>query len=609
MCGLSGYISVSGDKNLEQSLEAIAHRGPDASGIWRTHCDAAYLGLGHARLSILDLTENANQPFIKKNYTLVFNGEIYNYQEIRHELQQLGVHFKTQSDTEVILESYVAWGINCIARFEGMFAFVLVDIEKNEVILARDRLGIKPLYYCHNQDGIIFSSEIKGLAPLKEKAIRIDTNQFAEFFLNGWLYEPKTGFHEVEKIPPGHYFIYNLTENKLNNIEYFNSLEGPYLPQNPLNLITESYQLQSLADVKVGLFFSGGIDSSVLAIAAKGKIDGLFIKYDDIKGSEEAFFAEGIANHLDMSLETIPMHTPADNPQLILDEFRKVASATEEPISDFTFLATERIAAKARAQGYKVMLSGMGGDELFAGYPRYFLMKNRQVLALLSVFVKLLAPVLRKTSFLSKKLDRLLRFATQTNFFKAYTSLIGYYSPKEINRLLKNKQACESFWQWGEQTLKKINHLSPLKKALYLDRIGFLSHNLMVTDKASMLHAIEVRVPLLSNKLLDFSINAQDTSLIDNRNSKKPLLKILSQILPPSLLQKKKVGFNPPLDDKINCLGKDLILQTLNTGPIASICDMHLIHEIVNNHFSKTRNETYKIWQLIYFNFWLEHHA
>lgn len=307
-----------------------------------------------------------------------------------------------------------------------------------------------------------------------------------------------------------------------------------------------------------------------------------------------------------MPVETISMQTEASNPEAILNDFRRVAENTEEPISDFTFLATELIAAKARENGYKVMLSGMGGDELFAGYPRYQLVRNRYIIIFLSFFIKLFSPVLRKISFLSKKMDRLIRFSTQMDFFKAYTSLIGYFSPSEVNRLLKNKNSCDPLWIWGKKELKKIKHLSPLKKVMYLDRFGFLSHNLMVTDKASMLHAVEVRVPLMSNNLIDFSFHSKDSQLIDSRNYKKPLKKMLFNSLPEELFNRKKVGFNPPLDDKINLLGKELILNTLNSGPVSSLCDMNLIHEIVNNHFAKIRNETYKIWQLIYFNFWLE---
>ncbi|MFC3907951.1 asparagine synthase (glutamine-hydrolyzing) [Legionella dresdenensis] len=609
MCGLSGYISKTSDKNLEQSLEALSHRGPDASGIWRTKEGAFYLGFGHVRLSILDLTDESNQPFLDTGYSLIFNGEIYNYQEIRTELEELGLQFKTKSDTEVILQSYKVWGLDCIPRFEGMFAFAIADLEKKQVILARDRLGIKPLYYYHDQDEFIFSSEIRGLSPVKQEKLALDQSQYAEFLLNGWLYEPKTGFKDVEKVPPGYCFVYDLDNGRVEKIEYYNPLTS-IAPNKEIEfLISESLKLQSLADVRLGLFFSGGVDSSVLALASKGQIDGLFVKYDDAEGQDDSVYALEIASNINMPVETIRIETGKDNPAAILDDFRRVAANTEEPISDFTFLATERIAAKARENGYKVMLSGMGGDELFAGYPRYQVVKNRRLVMSLGFLIKLFSPVLRKIPALAKKADRLLRFSTQTDFFKAYTSLIGYFSPSEVNRLLKDNHACDALWQWGKKQLARLKNLSPLKKAMYFDRLGFLPHNLMVTDKASMLQSIEVRVPLMSNELADFGFHSKDSQLIDRNTGKKPLKQMLLAGLPAELINRKKVGFNPPLDGKINNLGKDLILNTLNSGPVSSICDMNVVKEIVNNHFSGNRNETYKIWQLMYFNFWLEHNS
>jgi len=609
VCGINGLISTGDLNGLEESLQVMKHRGPDATGIWRGTSGRFNVGLGHLRLSIIDLSAAANQPFFSEDgeIILVYNGEIYNYRALREELRGHGCRFSTESDTEVLLHAYRVWGIECVRRFDGMFAFAVLDRKRNELSIARDPLGIKPLYvWADGSKRIAFASEIRGIRALAGVRIEPDESTYAEFLLNGWLYEPKTGFKGVEKLMPGEYRTFDLNSGTVRKEIYYCPLERPAPSREFVALLGDSVELQRLADVKVGLFFSGGLDSTVLA-AASGPLEGLFVEYGgDPAAASDAAFAHEIAKTLSLPIKTVHHNPVSDGPDAILADFRSVALNTEELIADYTYSASSLLAADARANGYTVMLSGMGGDELFAGYPRYKLARYRRLTHGLSPMLKAGAFALRRRPSMEKKIERLLRFSEEGRFIRAYTSLIGYLSDAEVSTLLGNAGACEPFWQWCEAIGKRINHLSHMKQAMYLDRYGFLAHNLMVTDKSSMQHSIEMRVPIMSNELAELGFAMNDTDLLSYSEGKKPLRRFLESRLPAQLINRPKVGFNPPLDGKIRALGKGRISEIFRRGPISGVLDADVACRIVDAHFNNTGNQTYKIWQLLYFNFWLE---
>lgn len=607
MCGIAGYISSQGHRNLQASLEAIQHRGPDASGVWIPENLPCAVGLGHVRLSILDTGTRANQPFcFGDSLALVFNGEIYNHASLREELQAKGYTFTTHSDTEVVLHAWREFGRECFSRFDGMFALALTDNEKGITVLARDRLGIKPLYWREDASGWQFCSEIKGLGALSSTRLQPDSAFFAEFLLNGFLYEPHSGFIGVEKVPPGHGLTIDWKHWKATPFTWaqpLNAPEGESLEE----LVDAAARLQSEADVPVGLFFSGGVDSSVLAASLGGRLKGFCATYPGREA--EAATAKDIAERLHLPLEMAEMCAESRSPEDILEAFRAVAAGTGEPISDFTFLATAELSALARARGFKVMLSGMGADELFAGYPRYLMLRLRPLLRALSPLLRASAGWLRKHPSLARKTDRLIRFAAEADFVKAYTQLIGYLGPEEVNALLQNPHACESFWARMRQYLRALTAKTDLEKALALDLTGFLAHNLTVTDMASMQHAVEIRVPLLADSLLAYAQSAKVSTLMGFRRGKQPLRALLAKKLPHLLVNQPKAGFNPPLDASINALGEARIAAILQKGPVSRVCCLSVMQSILSAHFSGKRNETCKIWQLLYFNFWLEHHG
>lgn len=614
MCGIAGYAGVDAGFDMRAALAAMRHRGPDAQNEWRSAGLQCPVGLGHVRLSILDLTEAANQPFVSSDgrYVIVFNGEIYNHEYLRGQLSANGVAFRTRSDTEVLLEAFRRWGETCLSMLDGMFAFAILDCVEQFLFMARDPFGIKPLYFSVDAASgtLAFASEIRALVALTRSTKEPDPDSLAEFLMNGWLYEPATGIRSVRKLAPGECAQFSLATRRMVVHRYYDplALDATEQRREIDELLLESMRLQCLADVPVGLFFSGGLDSSVLAAMAPTGLEALFVDYGIHAGSGDAGYAEAIAGRLGMPMSVVT-HTPEElGVDTILAGFEAVAHGTEEPISDYTYLASEEIAHDARQRGFKVMLSGMGGDELFAGYPRHRLVRFGAAARAISPFLRLAVPLLRKQKHFAKKADRLIGFTEGAGFAAAYTRLVGYFSPLEVDRLLGRRDAIAQYQARVEELLRPAVHLSPLKQALYLDRYGFLAHNLTVTDRSSMAHSIEVRVPLITTKLAAAAMALPDAALLSLSQTKRPLRQLLRKRLPEPLVDRPKVGFNPPLDSKIATLGAALISETLRTGPLRDHVDLSLCDELIARHFSGQSNESYKLWQLLYLGFWLGAH-
>ena len=612
MCGIAGFVARARSDRLESALTSMRHRGPDASGVYEVQHGEFNIGFGHVRLSILDLTDSANQPFRSNHdqFALIFNGEIYNHCALRNELTSQGRLFKTRSDTEVLLAAYEAWGTECLGRLEGMFAFALLDRYRGKILFGRDPLGIKPLYLMGDvlENGLFFASEIRGLRAFALEKLKCDPTIFAEFLLNGFLYEPRTGYVGVRKLFPGDALELDLSSGESRQWSFYDPLVRS--DSKDLNsLIQESLHLQSLADVKVGLFFSGGIDSAVLAAASEEPLMGLHAVYSGGKqsSSTDTTYARQVASALKLEVEEIIHSASPMDPDGIIAEFRSVARGTEEPISDYTYIASEMISEMARGRSFKVMLSGMGGDELFGGYPRYLpVLYSRYLGVFKPLMTKYLRSVIRRIPSWAKKADRFSRFIAEPDFGMAYTNLIGYFGTSEVAAMLGSSYGIDLFHERISALLSNVRSYSPLKKAMFLDRYGFLAHNLMVTDKSSMAKSIEVRVPLMSRDLAAFGFNTRDSALISWWRTKRPLRQFLSHRLQRNLVHRPKVGFNPPLDDKIAILGSHRIHEVL-TGPIiSSVINPSFVSVLIREHFDGEANHTYRLWQLLYFSLWLE---
>lgn len=606
MCGISFYFSKNKPYETElcKSLMLTSHRGPDARGTYFKETKNGFLGLGHNRLSIIDLSSSGAQPMMTGDIRIVFNGEIYNYKEIRQDLVNLGYSFDTLTDTEVILKSYAEYGVECFSLFRGMFTFIIVDEAKNRVFLARDSVGIKPLYIYQSDKSLYACSEIKGLKVFPEVDHTISKQDIFEFFNTGFLYEPSTGFDYIKKLPPGHYLEIDLEDGNFSVKDY----SPPRSPDYQLDLgqkIANAIEMQRLADVPVGIFFSGGTDSSILACLANDT-SLLFAGYDKNTTSElDSKYAALISQYLKANLTSVQIQGSSSEVSEILNSFYFVADNTEELISDYTFWSTYLLSMAARDSGYKVMLSGMGGDEVFAGYPRYLVVKYHSLIKLLAPIFKILHHASLVPNSLSKKFDRLLSYIEEQDWSLGYSRLLGYFSALELRKLFKNFDDLNSVYK---RKLGIINGRfvgqDRVKKAQHFDSLGFLSHNLAVADKASMLASIELRVPLLDESIYAHGLNSKSKELIPVLSLKKPLKRLLHTLLPKKLTNRPKTGFNPPLDGLIQSLGPSVILNELKN--LHKEFELKPIEDIVNAHFLGTENNTYKIWQLLYFSRWLK---
>lgn len=607
MCGISFYYSQKNHccKELEDSLLITKHRGPDASGVYFTKVGENFIGLGHNRLSIIDLSDYGKQPMSKSGVTISFNGEIYNYLELREQLIKLGHSFLSDSDTEVILAAYLQFGVDCFSKLNGMFAFALLDESKQQFYMVRDIIGIKPVYLFQNETAIFGCSEIKGLKKFSEVDSAISENDIFEFFNTGFLYEPSTGYQFIKKLMPGFYLNINLASGVRNYTQF--AEPSDYMSASTLTQkISASVSKQEVADVPLGVFFSGGADSSILAALAKNS-ELLFAKYDKDPSSDvDLKYSKLISRYLNKELKTTSIESSGEDLKAILDSFDFVAKHSEELISDYTFWSTYLLSKAARDSGYKVMLSGMGGDEAFAGYPRYLVLKYHRLVKIFSILLKVINRFKLFPNKLNKRFERLVSYSNETYWPIAYSRLLGYFSQDELQSFFKNYEAHNSAYiQRLNLIMESYNGKleDKVKLAQHFDLKGFLSHNLSVSDKASMLASIELRVPLLDETVVAHGIDEKSNVLINKRTLKSPLKSILSSLIPQRLIDRPKTGFNPPLDNLINAIGFSHISMELDNLP--EFIDAKVVRGIVLAHFEGKSNNTYKIWQLLYFSRWL----
>ena len=613
MCGISFYYSNKSffSERLALSLEVTKHRGPDACGTFEVEHSCAHVGLGHNRLSILELSDAGRQPMHKEDdLSIIFNGEIYNHELLRNSLQSKGYSFVGNSDTEVILNLYAEYGVDSFPMLKGMFAIVILDRKAGQLNVVRDAIGIKPIYITKNDDGIFGCSEIKGLKALVSSEFEVDTDDIYEFFNNGFLYEPATGFKGVKKIMPGELLTIELATGECSYkklipiLGYINDISFEAKLKNSIGD-------QLVADVPLGVFFSGGADSSILASYA-GDSDLFFAEYaTDSSSDVDKRYSKLISEHLNKKMVTHKFDDSNMDVEELIEQVRFVAINTEELISDYTFWSTYQLSQAARDKGYKVMLSGMGGDEAFAGYPRYQVLQKHRLFKLFGPLFKLMLKLRLFPKALDKKFARLVSYISEKSWPVAYSRLLGYFSRDELTELFGTKEG--DLYSNYSKKLKVIfeefdgDRNDKVKAGQFLDRLGFLSHNLMVSDKASMLASIELRVPLLDEAIVSQGILEKSSNLVDSKSTKKPLKGVLSNCIPKRLIERPKTGFNPPLDALINKLGKDRLSSEL--GKLSRFFSSDFATKLVENHFDGIENNSYKIWQLLYFKFWLENQS
>ncbi|PIP54481.1 MAG: asparagine synthase (glutamine-hydrolyzing), partial [Bacteroidetes bacterium CG23_combo_of_CG06-09_8_20_14_all_32_9] len=604
MCGIAGYVSQNysiNDDEFITTLRYLSHRGPDAEGIFR-HNNTL---LGHKRLSIIDLSASANQPMTSANgrYTIVFNGEIYNFKELA---KQYRLNLKTRSDTETILELYAIVGEKLPSLLNGMFAFAIYDHQTGDIILTRDRMGIKPLYYYIDDNIFAFASELKAITkfPYISKKLEINYEAIKNYLHLGYIPQPHSIYKNIKKFPSGNYAFFhnnNLTFSsywKLNEIIEKDVLSDEKMALKKFNrLLTDSVNLRMFCDVPFGTLLSGGIDSGlVTAIAAKAgnsPVNTYTIGFRE-QSHNEAPYAARIAKHLNTNHhEYILSEKEAIN--LIPD----ILNTYDEPFADSSAIPTMLI-SKIAATNVKMVLSGDGGDELFHGYGAYKWAKRlaNPFYSNLRIPVSL---VLKLGNNRYKRISHLFQYRNPDNVQNHIFSQEQYlFSQKEIEQLSGDVLRKTKTFNYFSANTKRI--LTPTEKQSLFDLQYYLQDDLLVkVDRASMKYSLEVRVPFLDYRIVDFALNLNPSLKIKGNTLKYLLKKLLLQYYPKDFFDRPKKGFSIPLSKWLKNELNYLIDEYLNETAICKTGIFNCIYiNVLITRFKNGEHYLYnRLWNLI----------
>lgn len=628
MCGINCIISTRKDIDISKANTIIAHRGPDDSG---TYTDG-HVSLGHLRLSIQDLSPLGHQPMFSadKNYCIVFNGEIYNHREIRRALEDKYT-FTSTGDTETLLYAFMEYGPEVLNQLNGIFAFIVYHLPTGDLWAVRDYFGVKPLYYYQSEGYLSFSSEIKALMAYPEFDRSIDYEALSNYL--NFLYCPgeKTPFLRVKKVKPGHYIKTNvrtpgvMSEHKYYEIPFsgiqFKDSEQ-VLTEKLDNALTLAVERQLLADVKVGSFLSGGLDSSLLvAIATQIKGRGslpCFTIDANISSSKEGFvddlpYAIKVAKYLGADLEIVKADID------IVKDFEKMIWLLDEPLADPAPLNVSNICQKAREMGIYVLLSGAGGDDLFSGYRRH------QALYYAKMIEWLPDSVLRRCYEISKKYGSGNVFARRAKKFLTFfngehpkeqrmANLFSWIEAKDLKKLfhprLQPQLAGYDPTKLLLDSLKDIsNEHSALNQILFWELKYFLTdHNLTYTDKMSMAHGVEVRVPYLDKDLVEFSTKLPVHLKLNKQETKYLLKKVAERYLPKDIIYRSKTGFGAPLREWVTGDLHPKIMNAFSADKCKQrqVFDCDEVLKLVHKNQSNDADLSYVVWSLLAITTWYE---
>ncbi len=628
MCGISGFIDFnnqSTQNTLHAMTDAMTHRGPDGAGYEFFQNQTHQVGLGHRRLSIIDLTDTGKQPMRFEHWWMTFNGEVYNYQDIKKELELLGHQFIGNSDTEVMLHAYVQWGVQCVHRFIGMFAFVIYDTKKQELLCVRDRAGVKPFFYYWNDGLFLFASELKAFHqhPYFKKEINMDA--VAAFMQYGNVPTPHCIFKNCYKLKPAHVLTFNIHHSTFSISKYWDVYDAYNKPKLGLTfneamvetekLLQSAFNYRMVSDVPVGVFLSGGYDSacvtSLLQKNNSNKLKTFTIGVADI-GLNEAPFAKEIAKHLGTEHHEYEC-TEKDALELIND----LPYYYDEPFADSSAIPTTLVCKMAKKQ-VTVALSADGGDEIFAGYNRYdYMMKHGKLLnALPSIVNKGVAsimdlvaadhiPVLKnKYNFHNRyeKLKGLLKDPLPKNVM---LSLSQQYNDKQLKELVSKKYESLETAYLSDSLIK--SSYSSLAYMMAIDYQTYLVDDvLQKVDRASMTVSLEGREPFLDHRIIEFVAQLPDHFKYHKGIKKHILKEITHQYIPKTMMDRPKTGFAIPIEKWLATDLKEQVLYYLNRQTIESegIFNADQVDKIVADFFKGKKEYATKIWYLLMFEMW-----
>ena len=629
MCGITGLFDTRGARDIDRAVlhrmnESQLHRGPDEGSL---HLEPG-LGFGHRRLSIIDVA-TGQQPLFNEDGTVsvVFNGEIYNYQELIPELQALGHVFRTKSDTEVIVHAWEQWGEACVQRFRGMFAFALWDRNRQTFFMARDRLGVKPLYYALLDDGmLLFGSELKSVMAHGGLRRDIDPLALEEYFALGYVAEPRTIFRQAKKLSPGHALAIRRGQPVGEPREYWDvrftldaRISAEEAQEELLRRLDESVKLRMISEVPLGAFLSGGVDSSAvvasMARVSDHPVNTCSIAFDD-PAFNESEFAKMVAdryrtNHF---VETVK----SDDFDLI----DTLAHLYDEPYADSSAIPTYRVCQLARKQ-VTVALSGDGGDETFGGYRRYglHLMEERMRAALPEGVRRPLFNLLGRVYPKADWAPRVFRAKTPFQGM-ARTSVEGYFHSMCLIREPLRSQLYSSAFKsqlGGYSAMEVFNRHAdragtddPLALIQYLDLKTYLVGDINTkVDRASMAHSLEVREPLMDHPLVEWAATLPSSMKMHKGNGKHFMKKALEPRLPDEVLYRPKMGFAVPLARWFRGPLRERVRSSLLAGPLldAGVLNADVVRRLVTEHERGEKDHSTPLWSLLMFDAFISRNA
>ncbi|HWP43082.1 MAG TPA: asparagine synthase (glutamine-hydrolyzing) [Blastocatellia bacterium] len=626
MCGICGVIGQADEELIREMLARIAHRGPDDEGVYLTGTSSGErAGLGHRRLSIIDLSPAGHEPMADSSgqVWLTFNGEIYNFRELRRELEGRGHRFRSETDAEVIIYAYREWGRACLARLNGMFAFAIWDSADESLFIARDRLGIKPLYYAETPRGFAFASEIKAFFAIEGFERTVDLRAMDQFMTFLWTPDPATVFRGVYKLPPAHYLVYK--QGRAEVFEYWDvefdedhSISEDDWVEAVREQVERSVRAQMVSDVPLGAFLSGGLDSSTIVALMTGMSEHKVTTYtfgfrredlrydivdDDVKWARIAGERFGVDYR-----ETIM------EPR-VMELLPKLVYHLDEPVADPAIITSYLIASAARER-LTVLLSGMGGDEVFAGYPRHAAVKVAEAYNLIPQFIS--RPVVAampgarpgRLTALFRNTKKLARSAALPER-ERYLGFGTYFTEEEKRSLYSPelREATSEFdaYQEHRKYFDRVAGQDFINQMLYIDLKTFLPClNLTYTDKTSMASSVEVRVPLLDHELVELAARIPARLKLKGLTGKYILKRAARKWLPREIVHRRKAGFTAPVRSWLVRELRDTVEEMLSEANIRrrGYFDYPSVRRLIDDNLSGREDNNLKIFQLLTLEQW-----
>lgn len=624
MCGIAGFKGFSNCLEMAHAANLIQfHRGPDAQSVWRS----GNVAFAHQRLSIIDLNERSNQPFEKNGFVIVFNGEIYNYRNLRKKLEDMqSTRFYTQSDTEVVLEMYRAHGKDCLQYFEGMFAFAIFCKNTGEIFLARDHFGIKPLFYYHTESSFAFSSELKVLAKVLPIERKINYAALIGSINYVWVPGNESTLEDINKLPPAHYMVIEANGNmsinrywQVNEMALIDASEEEIIERLD-DILTDSITRHMIADVEVGAFLSGGLDSSL--ITAMASVHNKKLKTFTIGTNEkdkkiekmppDERYAKQLAQQFGFEHKEIIIQPN------IVDDLPKMIHTLDEPIGDPAALNTFLICKDAYASGIKVLLSGMGADEIYFGY-------RRQKATFMAQRYKALPEIVRNgissvVDFLPVKFAgrgiRVARWAKKFTSFanlsvdEAYRMSYSYYTLVQLQGLLSGHHDNEiaNIKEMHKEIFYSAFNGEIINQMCNTDINMFMTGlNLTYTDRASMAASTEVRVPFVDKKMIEFAMQVPGHFKYKKGESKYILKRCAEKYLPKNIIYRPKASFGAPIRSWISGDLSEMVGDILSKDSVKErgIFNCHVVQKLIENDKRGIEDNAYRIYQLLTMELWM----